>query len=155
MNGVASSRILELDSTAKRETVPAAPSPSLADLVPLEELPPPARPPTFLWPHLEPFDPEPPAPHGHRPLESPSPRKLYLGNQAPIRLDPEFQDYYLQLTPDACAMLTTSFLLRGCPEPLIVWPCAGHLVLLTGYDRYPILHQKNIRYPIVLCIGSA
>jgi hypothetical protein len=74
----------------------------------------------------------------------------FEGDAALLVLDPEFQDLYPQLTADARQALTESLLLKGCREPLVVWPCQGRYILLTGYNVFPLLREKVIPFRVIL-----
>jgi hypothetical protein len=66
-----------------------------------------------------------------------------------ITLDPEFRELLPRSAPDEQRALEEVLLRDGCREPLIVWPCAGRLLLLASYEQFPTLKQHRLPFRVV------
>jgi hypothetical protein len=72
-----------------------------------------------------------------------------LGDPAEIVLDPEFQNLSLEPATDEEKQMVEELALRGCVEPLMVWPTGSRLVLVTGYDVFPFLRHYGVEFWVI------
>jgi DNA modification methylase len=63
-----------------------------------------------------------------------------------IEIDAEFKALIPKLSDDEYAALGTSLLAEGCRDALIVWHCAGSLILVDGHNRHEICTEHNIPF---------
>ena len=77
------------------------------------------------------------------------PRGPCRGSSVPIVCDPEPRGSWPQATTDARKSLANSVLPEGCPEPPMVWPCAGKRLLPVDYDRPALAGKQGIPCTLV------
>jgi len=70
------------------------------------------------------------------------------GRASEIVLDAEFRDVVPPSPPAELERIVRRLFLEGCREPLFVWICRGHKILLTGYERFPTLKLHGIPFQI-------
>lgn len=66
-----------------------------------------------------------------------------------LAADREFAALLPPAAADQAAQQSDLLAAGALPEPLVVWPCAGRLVLLTGYDCLPLLRRRGQPVPVV------
>jgi hypothetical protein len=70
-------------------------------------------------------------------------------NVRDIVLDPELEALWVAPTPEQQAQIEQKLLREGCDERLVVWPRAGRLVLVSGYDKIRTLKFYEIPFRII------
>jgi hypothetical protein len=79
-------------------------------------------------------------------------RRSAVGRQGKVGevvLDPEFQNLLPPPEPDERRQIEASLLAEGCREPLVVWPCQGRLLLLVGYEVFPVLRLYRLPFRVI------
>jgi hypothetical protein len=68
---------------------------------------------------------------------------------ADIYWDDDFAALMPPLAPDERAQLEWGLFVDGCREPLVVWRCQGRLILLIGYEVFPLLRQYQLAFCVI------
>jgi hypothetical protein len=70
-------------------------------------------------------------------------------NPADILLDPEFATLLPPSAPEEEKALQEALFRDGCREALVVWPWQGRLILLVGYEQFPLLRLYRLPFTVV------
>jgi hypothetical protein len=82
------------------------------------------------------------------PFHRPDPKAPRWVKPSAVTLDEEFRNMLPRALPEQVKQMADQLALAGSRDPLNVWVCPPHLILLTGYDLYDVLRKADTPFQV-------